>query len=75
MVEAFNYSVQVFDNDGHFLTAFGTYGTDEGEFAVPAGITVDGAGNVYVSDASLDRVTTFRLRPGMAAPAAGTPVP
>ena len=67
-----NYRVQVFAPDGGFLTAFGRYGTDEGQFAQPGGIAVDEMGAVYVSDGAVDRVTSFRLQLPLGT---GTPTP
>ena len=42
-----------------FLGEFGTGGNDDGELMWPAGIAVDGDGNVYVSDEALNRISIF----------------
>lgn len=54
-----NHRVQKFDSDGTFLTKFGSSGTGDGQFKGPGGIAIDGAGNVYVSDISGDRIQKF----------------
>jgi DNA-binding beta-propeller fold protein YncE len=41
------------------LTTFGSYGTGDGEFVWPAGIALDSAGNVYVTDEWTDQVAVF----------------
>jgi DNA-binding beta-propeller fold protein YncE len=54
-----NHRVQVFDDAGRFLTAWGREGGGAGEFALPHGIAVDGAGRVYVGDLQRHRVQAF----------------
>ena len=45
-----NHRVQIFDSDGHHRGTFGQEGTNDGEFCYPAGITIDAAGYIVVSD-------------------------
>ena len=45
--------------DEEFLGEFGIGGTGDGELMWPAGVAVDGDGNVYVSDEALNRVSIF----------------
>jgi DNA-binding beta-propeller fold protein YncE len=45
-----NSRVQKFDQDGHFLMAFGTKGPSEGQMLNPIDIGVDSQGNVYIVD-------------------------
>jgi tripartite motif-containing protein 71 len=41
------------------LDEFGSSGTDAGQFNIPSGVAVDGAGNVYVADFNLNRINVF----------------
>jgi hypothetical protein len=56
-----NSRIQKFDASGTFLTAWGSPGSGNGQFLVPAGVATDGSGNVYVADAGLvdDRIQKF----------------
>ena len=45
--------------DEEFMGEFGQYGDGEGEIIWPAGIVLDGQGNVYVTDEWLNRVSIF----------------
>jgi hypothetical protein len=45
-----NFRVQRFDKDRKFLTAWGRFGSAQGEFAFPSDISVDALGNVFVAD-------------------------
>ena len=45
-----NARVQKFDNDGNFITMWGSNGTGKGHFIYPSGLTVDPSGNIFVSD-------------------------
>ncbi len=42
-----------------FITKWGSEGSGAGEFTFPAGIAVDGNGNVYVTDTQNDRIQKF----------------
>ena len=42
-----------------FVKAWGSKGSDEGQFLEPAGVAVDSSGNVYVSDFSNNRIQKF----------------
>ena len=50
VVDNGNFRIQKFDLDGNFLTAWGSEGTDDGQFVRAIGIAVDADGNVYVTD-------------------------
>ena len=41
------------------LTTFGAYGSGAGQFVWPAGIALDGDGNVYVTDEWSNRVSVY----------------
>lgn len=46
-----NNRIQVFDSEGNFLVAMGTYGAKgEGKFDRPFGVATDGEENIYVVD-------------------------
>jgi streptogramin lyase len=44
---------------GAFLTEWGSYGSGNGQFTVPAGIATDGSENVYVADSGSNRIQKF----------------
>ena len=44
---------------GTFLTTWGTAGSGNGQFDLPAGVATDGSGNVYVADAGNNRIQKF----------------
>jgi len=64
-----NHRVQVFDRQGKFLLKWGTHGTGDGQFGGnispksrvggPQFVALDGAGNVYTTEGSMDRVQKF----------------
>lgn len=54
-----NYRVQQFDKNRTFVRAWGSFGTDDGQFVLPLGIETDGAGNVYVYDDGPGAVRVF----------------
>lgn len=54
VTDTWNFRVQVFDRDGHFLRAFGQHGVTPGSFVRPKGVAVDAEGHVYVADAEFN---------------------
>lgn len=56
-----NQRIQKFDEEGHFITKWGSPGTGNGELSNPWGITVDPQGNVVVCDASYVHIPIFVL--------------
>ena len=53
--------VQKFTSDGVFVTKWGSYGSDDGQFQYPVDVAVDGSGYIYVSDNGNNRVQKFSL--------------
>jgi predicted membrane-bound mannosyltransferase/DNA-binding beta-propeller fold protein YncE len=54
-----NKRIVVFDEDGNYLTEFGTAGLDAGQFDEPVGVAVAEDGTVYVTDTWNQRVQAF----------------
>ncbi|MBR1368723.1 hypothetical protein RJ53_04045 [Methanocalculus chunghsingensis] len=42
-----------------FVTQWGSYGSDDGQFIRPEGIAIDGEGNIYVADSGNNRIQKF----------------
>ena len=61
MTELGNNRIQKFTADGQFITRWGTEGTGDGQLSGPTGITLDSAGNVYVTELGNNRVQVFGL--------------
>jgi len=59
VVDTMNGRVEVFDQDGKFLLAFGEFGDAPGMFARPKGIGVDSEGHIYVVDSAFNNVQIF----------------
>ncbi|CAN5438981.1 hypothetical protein BH18THE1_BH18THE1_01790 [soil metagenome] len=49
-----------FDSNGTFITKWGSYGKDDGQFVDPEHLAVDSELNVYVSDRSNDNIQVFK---------------
>ena len=60
VLDAGNFRVQAFDDQGRFLHLFGSPGNGIGQFARPRGLAVDREGLVYVSDAVFCNVQVFQ---------------
>lgn len=54
-----NQRVQRFDGDREFVSAWGNFGTADGQFVSPSGIGVSGDGSVYVLDDARQDVQRF----------------
>ena len=53
------HCVAVFTLNGQKLRSFGTYGSGQGQFNIPFGLTLDGEGNVLVADFWNHRIQKF----------------
>ncbi len=51
--------IQKFSKDGKFITKWGSFGINNGEFRFPSGIVTDPSDNVYVSDTDNRRIQKF----------------
>jgi len=56
-----NHRIQIFSDEGSFLTTFGEHGTGDGQFERPTDVTIDRNGNIYVVDFGNKRIQKFRL--------------
>jgi hypothetical protein len=60
-----NNRIQIFDSNGTFLTKFGSFGSENGEFSLycsPYDVAVDGSGSVFVSNSGKQRIQKFSNR-------------
>jgi len=48
-----------FDAQGNFITKWGSYGEEDGEFVDPEHLAIDSEGRVYVSDRKNDNIQVF----------------
>ncbi|HVZ80965.1 MAG TPA: NHL repeat-containing protein [bacterium] len=54
-----NHKVQVFDLGGNFIKEWGGFGTTDGKFREPVGITADDHNAIYVADSDNLRIQKF----------------
>jgi len=59
IVDSGNNRIQRFNSEGKFLSEFGHFGSEDGNFSTPWGIAVDKSGFVYISDTKNARVEKF----------------
>lgn len=54
-----NHRIQVFDEQGNYLTSYGGFGTLEGQFNYPVSIALDSQDNAYIVDLLNHRIQVF----------------
>jgi DNA-binding beta-propeller fold protein YncE len=54
-----NSRIVKFDRDGNYLMAWGTYGSEPGQFKLPHSVVIDRADRVYVADRENARIQIF----------------
>ena len=59
MADYGNNRIQKFDNNGTFITKWGSTGSGNGQFSNLNGVAVDSSGNVYVTDTGNNRIQKF----------------
>lgn len=64
-----NNRIVQYTASGEYISAFGGYGSGPGQFDMPAGIAIDNALRVYVSDGHQHRIERFRLNQRPTVPA------
>ena len=47
------------DEDSHYVTQWGEFGSGDGQFNFPVGISFDSSGNLYVTDGENNRIQVF----------------
>jgi signal transduction histidine kinase/sugar lactone lactonase YvrE len=56
-------NIQLYDPNGSLIQEYGSFGSGDGEFNFPAGVKLDGNGNVFVSEYFGDRIQKLSLIP------------
>ena len=59
MFAYFLLRVQVFDMNGAFVSSFGSYGQERGEFDCVSGVAVNTMGQIVVADRYNNRIQVF----------------
>ncbi|MBI3755027.1 MAG: tetratricopeptide repeat protein, partial [Deltaproteobacteria bacterium] len=59
VVDSENNRVQIFDQAGQFIKAFGAKGKEAGQFRMPYGIAIGADGKLFVTDSKNSRVQVF----------------
>ena len=54
-----NHRIQKFDNNGNFITMWGSEGTDDYQFIEPTSVAVDSQDNVYIVDIGAKKIKVF----------------
>jgi len=61
VADALFHAVQIFDDQGRFLSSFGSQGQEKGKFWMPSGVFIDEENHIYVADSYNARVQVFQL--------------
>ena len=59
-----NHRIQNFDNNGNFITMWGSEGTGDYQFIEPISIEVDSQDNIYVVDMGAKKIKVFASSSG-----------
>ncbi|XP_025083895.1 tripartite motif-containing protein 3-like [Pomacea canaliculata] len=59
--DAGSHSLKIFDPDGNFLHAVGSYGSGDGQLKAPYGVCSDQQENIFVADYYNNRVSVFTI--------------
>jgi YD repeat-containing protein len=59
VVNSGNHEIQKFDGNGNFITKWGTYGDEDGQFIWPSYVAAGSDGSVYVTDSGNNRIQKF----------------
>ena len=59
VADGYNHRIEVFNPSSEFLFKFGTFGSGDGQFSLPFGVTVDSTGKIYVADADNNCIQVF----------------
>ncbi|PVD35973.1 hypothetical protein C0Q70_02942 [Pomacea canaliculata] len=59
--DAGSHSLKIFDPDGNFLHAVGSYGSGDGQLKAPYGVCSDQQENIFVADHYNNRVSVFTI--------------
>ncbi len=59
IVDSYNHALRKVDANGNPIGSWGGYGSGDGQFKYPAGVTVDAVGNVFVADYDNNRIQKF----------------
>ena len=58
-----NHRIQVLNQDLKFVTCYGYYGSDDGQFKNPWDVSFDSDGDVYIADSGNHRIQVFKYYP------------
>lgn len=59
VTDTMNFRVQIFNEEGKFLSKFGQIGDHPGQFSRPKGIAVDKRGNIFIIDALRETIEVY----------------
>ena len=69
VVDTGNNRISEFSNDGDFITKWGSYGNQPGEFSSPYAVAINKTDDMhYISDNHNNRIQRFHWDPGIVGP-------